>query len=91
MDLFGEVPPLVPGFVYHPDFLTELEEQNLLTVIKSSPLRSFTFQGYEANRRVESLDTNTALMKKASAGRGDSGSLPTPGAKGGIAAGNRST
>ncbi len=55
MDLFGQSTDLVPGFLYYPDFITESEECDLLGVIKSIPLHSFVFQGYEAKRRVESF------------------------------------
>lgn len=55
MDLFGDTTTLVPGFTYHPEFISESEERNLLAVIKTIPLRSFIFQGYEAKRRVESF------------------------------------
>lgn len=42
------------GFLYFPDFLTEQEEKDLLTGISKIELKTFTFQGYEAKRKVES-------------------------------------
>ena len=64
MDLFGEVAPLVPGFVYYPDFITESEEQELLAAIQDIPLHSFMFHGYEAKRRVKSFGHNYSFDEK---------------------------
>jgi len=43
------------GFMYLPDFISEVEEMALNEIIKDIQLHTFTFQGYEAKRRVASF------------------------------------
>ena len=43
---------LPPGFVYAPDFLTGLEERELLKIFGTLPFASFDFHGYIARRRI---------------------------------------
>jgi alkylated DNA repair dioxygenase AlkB len=46
---------LPDGFSYHPDFLTEREERDLLSHIARVDLHAFRFQGFTAKRRVASF------------------------------------
>lgn len=43
------------GFTYIPDFLNPEEEQNLIKEVLKVDLHSFTFQGFEAKRKVMSF------------------------------------
>lgn len=43
---------LPEGFVYHPGFLTEHEEQELLEPIRTLSFENFDFHGYMAKRRI---------------------------------------
>lgn len=53
MSLFGTPSPALPdGFVYQPDFLSEHEELDLLTIFQSLPFAAFDFHGYIAKRRI---------------------------------------
>ena len=45
-------PELPDGFMYHPGFLTEQEEQELLETIRSLSFENFNFHGYIAKRRI---------------------------------------
>jgi alkylated DNA repair dioxygenase AlkB len=53
-------PQFPEGFLYFPEFLTVKEEEDLLEEIYKTELHTFTFQGYEAKRKVASfgLDYN---------------------------------
>lgn len=53
--LFPLSPPYPEGFRYIPDFITETEEAALCTLIGGISLHTFTFQGYEAKRKVASF------------------------------------
>lgn len=53
--LFPLEPPFPEGFSYSPDFLSEEEEAALLDEITRTAFHTFTFQGYEARRRVASF------------------------------------
>lgn len=53
--LFPEERTLPEGFRYTPNFITPAEEGELVGVIKKLELQTFTFQGYEAKRRVASF------------------------------------
>lgn len=53
--LFPIESPYPSGFFYFPDFLTEDEETVLCKEILKMELRSFTFQGFKANRKVASF------------------------------------
>jgi alkylated DNA repair dioxygenase AlkB len=52
------------GFIYHPDFITREEEQNLLETISKIELHSFLFQGFEAKRRVASFGYDWSFEKR---------------------------
>jgi alkylated DNA repair dioxygenase AlkB len=50
------IPPVLPsGFHYYPDFISEAEEQELVSIIRKYPLKNLIFQGFEAKRKVMSL------------------------------------
>jgi alkylated DNA repair dioxygenase AlkB len=53
--LFPLEVPLPEGFQYYPDFLREAEENGIIKEISKIQLHTFTFQGYEAKRRVASF------------------------------------
>lgn len=43
------------GFIYVPEFLTNEEEENLIRQVAGTELHNFTFQGFEAKRKVASF------------------------------------
>src|SRR4051794_15568924 len=43
---------LPEGLLYHPDFLSEAEEADLVRVFRELPFQAFDFHGYTARRRV---------------------------------------
>jgi alkylated DNA repair dioxygenase AlkB len=51
-ELFGEPSSLPHGLVYKPEFITGVEERDLLTEIAPLPFREARFQEYFARRRV---------------------------------------
>lgn len=53
--LFPLSPGWPEGFSYQPDFITKEEENQLLALVKQTDVHVFTFQGYEAKRRVASF------------------------------------
>jgi len=53
--LFDVLPDLPVGFHYFPDFITEQEEQQLVSLIQKYPLKNMMFQGFEAKRKVMSF------------------------------------
>ncbi len=53
--LFSILPDLPPGFHYFPDFITEQEEEELIKLIKTYPLKNVMFQGFEAKRKAISI------------------------------------
>jgi alkylated DNA repair dioxygenase AlkB len=53
--LFNIAPDLPEGFAYYPDFISVAEESDLIAAIQPIPLHTFTFQGYEAKRKVASF------------------------------------
>ena len=55
LTLFPIVPHLPPGFTYRPEFISAVEEDELMEHIHRIPLKPFVFQGYEAKRRVASF------------------------------------
>ncbi|HTF80571.1 MAG TPA: alpha-ketoglutarate-dependent dioxygenase AlkB [Cytophagales bacterium] len=55
MNLFDQHLQFPEGFAYMPDFISEDEEQKLLQIISGIDLHTFTFQGYEAKRKVASF------------------------------------
>lgn len=59
---------LPPGFHYYSDFISRIEEVQLIREIEKVPLRTFIFQGFEAKRKVASFGydwnfTNRRLTK----------------------------
>jgi alkylated DNA repair dioxygenase AlkB len=56
MDTLFPIEPEFPeGFLYFPKFLTEQEEKELILEISKIKLHTFTFQGFEAKRKVASF------------------------------------
>jgi alkylated DNA repair dioxygenase AlkB len=56
MNTLFPIEPIFPeGFQYTPDFITKEEEKNLLAEITKTELHIFSFQGYEAKRKVASF------------------------------------
>lgn len=53
--LFPIEPAWPEGFLYRPDFISEAEEAAWHQAIMPLSLHAFTFQGYEAKRRVASF------------------------------------
>lgn len=53
--LFDILPLLPEGFTYYPDFISQAAETSLIAEISHLDLHTFTFQGYEAKRRVASF------------------------------------
>ncbi|MBD0374160.1 MAG: alpha-ketoglutarate-dependent dioxygenase AlkB [Flavisolibacter sp.] len=50
------VEPVVPeGFLYVPDFIDPMEETELYNEVIKTKFQTFTFQGYEARRKVASF------------------------------------
>ncbi len=43
---------LPEGLLYHPDFLSEAEEVDLIRIFRELPFQAFDFHGYTARRRV---------------------------------------
>lgn len=62
--LFPVEPAFPKGFQYHPYFISDAEEQQLLSWIKNIPLHTFLFQGYEAKRRVASFGYDYSFDKR---------------------------
>ncbi len=63
-------PPSLPeGFKYRPDLIDPAEEQQLIRVIETLPLKEFEFQGFVGKRRVISFgwryDFNDRALQKA--------------------------
>jgi alkylated DNA repair dioxygenase AlkB len=44
--------PVPEGFVYIPDFVTRLQEQDLVEQFRQLPFKEFEFHGYQGKRRV---------------------------------------
>jgi alkylated DNA repair dioxygenase AlkB len=62
--LFPLEPKLPPGFSYYDEFITELEEAQLLKDIKAIELKTFHFQGYEAKRKTASFGYDWSFEKR---------------------------
>jgi alkylated DNA repair dioxygenase AlkB len=55
-DLFGDAaPPGIEGLRYTPDFLTRVEESELIALIGSLALQPALYKGYVARRKVKSF------------------------------------
>jgi alkylated DNA repair dioxygenase AlkB len=61
--LFPIGPEYPPGFQYFPGFLTEEEETKLYEEVVRTELHSFTFQGFEAKRKVASFGFDYSFDK----------------------------
>jgi alkylated DNA repair dioxygenase AlkB len=56
MNTLFDIGPVLPdGFNYHPDFITEAEEQSLIKIIAHLDLQPMKFHEYEAKRKVVSF------------------------------------
>ena len=68
-NLFEDEPALPQGFKYHPGFLSDEEERDLVRQAEALPFESFQFHGYTGNRRVVSYgwryDFNDRALLKA--------------------------
>lgn len=64
MTLFPTGPVYPEGFEYYPGFITREEEQQLLQAVQATPLHVFTFQGYEAKRKVASFGYDWSFDKQ---------------------------
>jgi alkylated DNA repair dioxygenase AlkB len=64
MTLFPTGPVYPEGFYYEPGFITIEEEQQLLHAVLATPLHVFTFQGYEAKRKVASFGYDWSFDKQ---------------------------
>jgi alkylated DNA repair dioxygenase AlkB len=66
MNTLFPIGPIFPkGFAYFPDFLTPLEELELVKEISNVELHTFHFQGFEAKRKVASFGYDYSFEKKA--------------------------
>jgi alkylated DNA repair dioxygenase AlkB len=63
--LFPVGPELPEGFLYIPDFLTKAAENELFEHITRIERHTFTFQGYEAKRKVASFGYDWSFEKQA--------------------------
>lgn len=63
--LFPVQPNFPEGFQYIPDFITKEEEHRLYEEITKTVLHTFTFQGYEAKRKVASFGQDWSFEKRA--------------------------
>jgi alkylated DNA repair dioxygenase AlkB len=58
-------PNYPPGYDYVPEFITREEEAHLLELIEQARFHTFTFQGYEAKRRVASFGYDWKFDQRA--------------------------
>jgi alkylated DNA repair dioxygenase AlkB len=63
--LFPMEPAFPQGFSYKDDFLAQAEEAQLLGAVKHIPLRTFTFQGFEARRKTASFGYDYSFDKRS--------------------------
>jgi alkylated DNA repair dioxygenase AlkB len=61
--LFPEDSRWPEGFYYFPDFISREEEQSFLQFIATVDLHTFTFQGFEAKRKVASFGYDYSFDK----------------------------
>src|SRR5687767_12631425 len=62
--LFDIGPNMPDGFEYTTDFITAMEEENLLRDISALELHTFFFQVFEAKRKVASYGYDWSFEKK---------------------------
>ncbi len=62
--LFNIEPMLPMGFKYHPDFISEKEESELITAIRNVEFKIFNFQGFQAKRKVASFGYDWSFEKR---------------------------
>jgi alkylated DNA repair dioxygenase AlkB len=55
LTLFDELPVLPEGFYYYPDFINQVEEQQLLSEVQQIELHAMEFHQYTAKRKVASF------------------------------------
>src|SRR5687767_11388583 len=63
--LFPTATTYPEGFNYYPDFISASEAEYLLEQINKIDLHTFTFQGYEAKRKVASFGYDYSFEKNA--------------------------
>ena len=63
--LFPIEPVFPPGFTYTDNFISPEEEKKLAHEISKMELHTFTFQGYEAKRKVASFGYDWSFEKQA--------------------------
>lgn len=65
MNTLFRLDPVFPeGFSYESNFISETEERELLSVISSTELHTFLFQGFEAKRKVASFGYDWSFEKR---------------------------
>ncbi len=65
MDSLFNLEPMLPiGFKYHPDFISEKEESELITAIRNVEFKIFNFQGFQAKRKVASFGYDWSFEKR---------------------------
>jgi len=62
--LFPIEPAFPEGFSYFPHFISREEEVLLLKEVEQTALHTFTFQGYEARRRVASFGQDWSFERR---------------------------
>lgn len=62
--LFPIEPHFPDGFQYIPGFITGAEERQLYDEIQKTTLHTFTFQGYEAKRKVASFGQDWSFERR---------------------------
>jgi alkylated DNA repair dioxygenase AlkB len=62
--LFPIEPTFPEGFSYFPHFISKEEEEVLLKEVQQTTLHTFTFQGYEAKRRVASFGQDWSFERR---------------------------
>jgi alkylated DNA repair dioxygenase AlkB len=63
--LFPEENNYPAGFIYEPDFLNVQEEKDLYEEVMKVELHTFTFQGFEAKRKVASFGYDYSFDKRS--------------------------
>src|SRR5688572_6102630 len=58
--------PLIhpPGFAYHPEFISAVEEKQILDYISGLTFNTFIFQGFEAKRRIINFGYDWSFEKR---------------------------
>jgi alkylated DNA repair dioxygenase AlkB len=61
--LFPDSPNFPPGFMYIPEFISVEDEKELCREVSAIELHTFTFQGFEAKRKVASFGYDYSFEK----------------------------